>query len=439
MCILPEKFVASSLLVYMLYTILKYIAKGMLRIYFGKVYVRGMNQVPKDKPLILAANHQSAFIEPVLLGAMLPFPVHFITRGDVFVKKYMWFFKATNQIPIFRFHDGYSQMKKNLDSFDYVYEALNKGARVIIFCEGHMKWEKKLHNLQLGASRMALGAYMQHKDLDIYIQPIGMNYEDHNIFRRYCKISFAEPIRLKDYIQSDKINQREILVEVTKELKKRLQPEVIHIDAEVHYDLANKVLAMYDNKEKRAFFPLYEKKSSHIQGSIDFAHKLSILDRDEAFRQKVQHYVEHVGEPFTYMDYSLVHFESMDNLPSKCWRAIMTILGSIGVLLNGLPVYLSEKITLSRTSIPEFIGSIKSSLGLVFYLLYYILIVGASLIIDWKIGIWIALILASTGLIATYYWDRKKYWQAFRKWRSQEATTRGELIEQRQSILETFQ
>ena len=241
----------------MLYYLLKYISKGMMRIYFGKVYIDGLEKVPKDKPLILAANHQSAFLEPVLLGGIMPFPVHFITRGDIFVKKWMWFFNAVNMVPIFRFHDGFSQMKKNMSSFDHVYNALRDGARIIIFCEGQMKWEKKLHSLQLGAARMAVGAYDRHRDLDIYVVPIGINYEDHLTFRRYLKISIGEAIKLTDHTGDIDKSQRPALKSVTEELAQRLKPEIIHIESEEHYELANRMLMMYDNNKKRTFFPVY--------------------------------------------------------------------------------------------------------------------------------------------------------------------------------------
>ncbi len=422
----------------MLYYILKYISKVMMRVYFGKVYIDGLEKVPKDKPLILAANHQSAFIEPVLLGGIMSFPVHFITRGDIFVKRFMWFFKSTNQIPIFRFQDGFSSMKKNMDSFQYVYDALKKGARVIIFCEGHMKWEKKLHSLQLGAARMALGAYMQDRDLDIYVVPIGINYEDHLTFRRYVKISFAEPIRLKDHTADVDKSQRQALKSVTEELGKRLKPEVIHIGTEDHYELGNALLALNDNNEKRNFFPFFTVNRETIQKSIQAASRTEELDHNPEFLKDVTNYFNGIGDNFVYRDYVLKHPEDFGLVHRLYFYCIVMPLGLLGVLINGLPLFLSNKTTHDRTSIPEFVGSVKSNLGSIFYLIFALIVLIPLTIINWKIGLIAFSILILSGLFALYYWDRKLYWKAHRELKDISEEKRQELISLRKKINETI-
>ena len=422
----------------MLYYLLKYISKAMMRVYFGKVYIDGLEKVPKDKPLILAANHQSAFIEPVLLGGIMPFPVHFITRGDVFVKRYMWFFKQTNQIPIFRFHDGFKKMKRNLDSFQHVYDALKKGARVIIFCEGHMKWEKKLHNLQLGAARMAVGAYTQDRDLDIYVVPIGINYEDHLTFRRYVKISIADPIRLADHTAEIDTNQRHVLRSVTDELGKRLKPEVIHIGTENHYELGNKMLALKDNNRRRTFFPFFSNDRRAIKESIDYAARTAILDTDENSFKSADEYSSKLGEKFIYRDYALTHPGDFNVLRKLYYYGFVVPLGVLGVAMNGLPLFLSNRITHQRTTVPEFVGSVKSNLGSIFYFLYSVLVVIAFSVYCWHLGLASFFVLLISGLYALYYWDRKPYWRAHRQLNLLSSSDKEILIKLRSGLNKIF-
>ena len=418
----------------MIYYLLKYISQVMMRIYFGKVYVDGLENIPMDKPLILAANHQSAFIEPVLLGGMMPFQVHFITRGDIFVKRWMWFFNSVNMVPIFRFHDGFKSMKKNMDSFQHVYDALQKGARVIIFCEGSMKWEKKLHSLQLGAARLALGAHLENEDIDIHVLPIGINYEDHLTFRRYVKISFGKPIRVADHTAGIEKSQRPALKSITKELSKRLQPEVIHIGSESYYNEANALLSIKENNAPRSFFPLYSVGKETIRTSVDWAMKTEILDSNEQLLKELNDYRSKVGEEFTYRDYALTHPKDFSGIRALYYYLIIFPIALIGILLNGLPPFLAEKITHKKFKVPEFIGALKANLSSMLYFVYALLILIPIFIYCFYLGLGMIVVMWITGLFATYYWDRKRYWRAIHHLRKKPETEISALLAMRAKI-----
>lgn len=406
-----------------------------MRIYFGKVYIDGLDKIPRDKPLILAANHQSAFIEPVLLGATMPFPVHFITRGDIFVKQWMWFFNAVNMIPIFRFHDGYSQLKKNKSSFEHVYSALEKNARIIIFCEGSMKWEKKLHPLQLGAARMAVGAYGQNRALDVHVVPIGINYENHLVFRRYVRISIGDIIRVQDHADGIDASQRPALKSVTQALQKNLQPHIIDIASEAHFDLGDKLLCMHDNSAKRTFFPMVARNTNTTADSVKAAANTIRLDEDKALLNDMQSYAAAVGEQFPYRDYTLAHEHSFSTVNQILFYVFFMPLGLIGTLLNGAPIWLANYITRTKTTVPEFIGSLKSNLSSTLYFIYATIILLVLLIVSWKYALVTLLLLITSGLFATYYYDRRPYWVAKNYWQKKSIDERSKLKEQRQNIL----
>ncbi len=406
-----------------------------MRVYFGKVYVDGLHKVPKDKPLILAANHQSAFIEPVLLGGIMPFPVHFITRGDIFVKRWMWFFNAVNMVPIFRFHDGFSQMKKNMNSFQHVYNALANGARIIIFCEGQMKWEKKLHSLQLGAARMAVGAHEQNRDLDIYIVPIGINYEDHLTFRRYVRISFGDAIRLTDHTSDLDKSPRPALKSVTEELALKLKPEVIHIATDKHYELGNKLVALHDNTESRRFFPFLASDLNSTEASIHAANQTALLDSDNKFLSDSRQYESSLNDGFIYKDYALYHANEFGILRKIWFFLIVLPVGLIGTALNGLPFYLGTRIAYSQATVPEFIGSLKSHIGFFAYLFYLLVIELILFCYSWQMGLIGLIVFFVTGIFALYFHDRIQYWRAYYAISSYRQDKKQHLLELRNRLL----
>ncbi|MBK8490844.1 MAG: 1-acyl-sn-glycerol-3-phosphate acyltransferase [Saprospirales bacterium] len=91
----------------MLYPITRPLAKIALSVFFRKLFLSGMENVDWNKPVILAANHPSAFIEPCILACWLPKPLHFMVRGDLFLKPVSnWVLRDLNMIPMFRMSDA---------------------------------------------------------------------------------------------------------------------------------------------------------------------------------------------------------------------------------------------------------------------------------------------------------------------------------------------
>ena len=98
----------------MLYFFVKYISQIGSRVFFRKIYFANEHKIPKDKTIIFTVNHPTAFLDPVLIGAFGKNIVHFIVRGDIFVGNFVLKILAgLKMYPIFRFRDGFTEMKKN--------------------------------------------------------------------------------------------------------------------------------------------------------------------------------------------------------------------------------------------------------------------------------------------------------------------------------------
>jgi glycerol-3-phosphate O-acyltransferase / dihydroxyacetone phosphate acyltransferase len=216
----------------LLYRVLKYWIRFGYQIFFRKVYFRGKEHVDPDKPAIFAVNHPSAFIEPTLIGTSLPFTVHFMTRGDLFIRSFRWFFKATNQVPVFRFKDGFSRMRSNKSSFAECYSRLEEGAILLIFCEGSMKWVKKLRKVQPGAAKLAFGTLEGKPDLPLVIHPIGVNYDNHTRFRSDAMVEIGPAIDPHTYFKTCHSEPREAIRGLTNKIQEELQKCILHIESD---------------------------------------------------------------------------------------------------------------------------------------------------------------------------------------------------------------
>ncbi|MCB0688923.1 MAG: 1-acyl-sn-glycerol-3-phosphate acyltransferase, partial [Saprospiraceae bacterium] len=157
----------------MLYKILRQIVASLFKIYFRKIYLIDSSKVPLKGPVLISSNHPMAFAEACLLACFIDRPLYFLVRGDVFKKGWNWFFNGTNQIPIYRFRDGFSNMRRNRDSFSRAHDALADDKAILIFSEGNTRLQKKLSPLQKGLARLAFGAYAEKNVQHIQVVPVG--------------------------------------------------------------------------------------------------------------------------------------------------------------------------------------------------------------------------------------------------------------------------
>ena len=52
--------------------------------FYKKFRREGAHNIPRGKPVIYAPNHQSAFMDPVVVATVSKGQVHFLVRADVF-------------------------------------------------------------------------------------------------------------------------------------------------------------------------------------------------------------------------------------------------------------------------------------------------------------------------------------------------------------------
>lgn len=239
------------------YPVLKKVVHVFLRFCYKRIYRNRFDKLPDETPVLIACNHNNAFSDALFIGTYISrLDMHFITRGDVFNPKMMWFFNLTNQIPIFRFRDGYENLKKNNNSLEFCYKALGRNQRIIIFSEGDCITEKRLRPLQKGTARMAFGAYEMNGQDNLVIYPVGINYIEPHNFRSSVLLSEGDPLYLKDYIPTYDENPNKAIKMFTDDLERELKKEVIHIENKENEDLAQMAFEIIDNDYKPSFFSL---------------------------------------------------------------------------------------------------------------------------------------------------------------------------------------
>ncbi|RMG87759.1 MAG: hypothetical protein D6714_01705, partial [Bacteroidetes bacterium] len=216
----------------MVYELTKPLARIALSVYFRKIFISNRHRIPTDKPVLFAANHPSAFIEPCILAVFLPRPLHYMARGDFFLKSafFKTIYKWYHIVPIFRLQDGgFAHLKDNFSAFDAATEILKNNQQLLVLAEGTTIHEKRLRPIKKGAARVAFGALEKYPDLDIQVVPVGVNYTNSDRFRSVAMIDFGAPFSARDFLETYRENENAGMQALTQTIADALAERVIHI------------------------------------------------------------------------------------------------------------------------------------------------------------------------------------------------------------------
>jgi len=206
----------------LLYSFVKNTGRIGLPLYFGRLDINGKEHIPKDLPFIIAPNHQSAFLDAVMMGVNCDKPMHFLTRSDVFVSPFIGALRALNMMPVYRIRDGYDKLSKNEEVFAKCNDLLSRGLPVLIFPEGNMGNGHYLRPLTKGTSRMAIQA-QENIDEDVMVLPVGINYFHHDRPRYKCIVNYGKPIRVRDYLDLYNQHKAKGLIKLRNDLSDKIK------------------------------------------------------------------------------------------------------------------------------------------------------------------------------------------------------------------------
>ena len=161
--------------------------------WFRSVEVSGADRFPGEGPVLLVANHNGGFVDPVLLMATWPRTPRFLAMGTLFRPPLGWLLRFAGAIPVHRAVDGATGA--NISSFAACHEVLAEGGVVGIFPEGEASDSPHLLPMKTGAARIALGA-RAHGAAGLRIVPAGLIYEDKASARGRAFVRVGEPIDL---------------------------------------------------------------------------------------------------------------------------------------------------------------------------------------------------------------------------------------------------
>ncbi len=189
--------------------------------FFARLFFRftleGFDQIPKNGPAILCANHIS-FLDSVFLLTFSPRNMSVVGKSEYMDSwKTRWLFTKIGMIPLDR-----SGGESATSAMVAVERVLSRGELFGIFPEGTRSRDGRLYKGRTGAARLAL-------KFGCPVFPVGITGTSEIMapdtvtpkFGKRCKIVIGQPIDLGGYLS--RAEQPEVLRELTDEIMTRIQ------------------------------------------------------------------------------------------------------------------------------------------------------------------------------------------------------------------------
>ena len=200
----------------MFWWLMKWVFLGpLLRLVFRPT-VQGLENVPEEGGIILAANHQS-FLDNLLLPLVIPDrKVVFLGKAEYFDKWYIaWFFKGAGMIPVRR--GGGSASEAALAAG---VEGLREGKLIGIFPEGTRSPDGRLYRGKTGVARLVLEAQVPVVPVGIVGTLKAMPYDRKVPRPTQVEIRFGKPLTFDSYqgVPTDRFIYRAVTDEIMYEI-----------------------------------------------------------------------------------------------------------------------------------------------------------------------------------------------------------------------------
>lgn len=366
----------------MIYRIFEVLLNITVRLYFRRTYLTNQDLVPTEKPVLFVANHQSAFMDPIVTSIYSKRSMYFLARGESFKKKAAaWFFSKLHMIPIYRKEETPELAHKNTEVFSKCYEHFKKRRAMLIFPEGSSKTEPRLRKIKTGAARIALGAEKEFDySLGLTIIPVGINYSNPHMFRSDLHINFGDPIEVSDFEELNRKDEFVAAKKLTKLIEERLEERILIVKNEEDEKLVSQVEEVYYGEMLKQ---LDVRKNDQERG-VEL--KKDLVSGIDYFKNEDPEFVNKMKLKLDKYFGLMKGFKGAESLFHKRLKrdkktpvlvfVMLLVLGFpffiFGLVLNGFQYKLIGFLTKKLTFREDFMGSVRMLVGMFVYLISYI-------------------------------------------------------------------
>jgi 1-acyl-sn-glycerol-3-phosphate acyltransferase len=390
-----------------------------LGFYFRHIERFHVERVPVSGPVLIVSNHPGSLTDSFLIGYSVPRKVNFIGTVQLFqFKAVKWLFTQCGVIPINRAKDNPRAMRSVADTFEAVYQVLERGEAVGIFPEGVTYDDSELKEIKSGAARMALELESRHEGkLGLRVVPVGLTYSAKERYRSEVLANFGEPMLAADFLAGYAEHRKECITRLTGEIERRIQSLILHIPKLEEARVVEAVKRLYLDRLR---------VGNRVEPAPAAATELLLTQRivaavDRVFRTQPERAAAFVAKLDFYERWLArlrISDEALGSVPRKrnvaaqsfVW-AVIAILGApiafYGWLHRLIPYsivqWAKQKFTLpDRRKAQASTTSIAAGI-VAFGFCYGVFIAICQWLFGWPVSLWYGLSLPVTGMLAYYY------------------------------------
>lgn len=365
----------------MIYRTLLIIFRFALKQYFKHINVYFEKPLPEDRPVLFVANHQSAFMDALVVGSLCGKPLHFVSRGESFNTGWKRFFlKRLNMHPIYRKEFTPELAKYNPAAINAFQRLLVGGQSILIFPEGVSATTPRLAPIKTGAARIAIGAHIASIWAEPpVVVPVGLNYTNPHQFRSEVTLNFGPAIELEEYADQFLENEWDAIQSLTDKIESELNRLTLVIEEEELEEVVKTVEEVY--KEEL----LQKGGISKSEWKRVFKTKKEIIQAAQYFKKQFPFRFKHITLHLDHYRQILLNYEMEDcwlREPKELEKGAMVF--KMLFLLLSLPLFvfgfmnhivalrLSKRAANGNLERPDFKGSMLLSYGVLFCLIFYV-------------------------------------------------------------------
>ena len=182
------------------YGLVRALSRLLLRLFYARTEVVGLENVPERGALIVAANHHNSIVDAMIGIAVIPRRLRILANAPLFRHPLIGpFLRMMGGLPVHRRKEAGDDPSKNAALFEATTAALRSGGAILIFPEGVTQPEPSLQELRTGTARMLLAAEAASPDLAVTLLPVGLVFDRPGTFRSgRALVSIGAPVATKD-------------------------------------------------------------------------------------------------------------------------------------------------------------------------------------------------------------------------------------------------
>jgi 1-acyl-sn-glycerol-3-phosphate acyltransferase len=207
----------------MIYNALRWINGIALHWFYRDIRITGIEQIPARAPLLIAANHQNALVDSLIVAWVVPRRIAMTAKATLTENPLIaLLFRILGVVPLRRVSDeagkangSSADRSRNSEAFREILNLLEQRRAVLIFPEGKSHNEVGLEPLKTGLARLALQARDERSIKGVTILPLGLIFEDKGVPGTVVGARVGEPIEMDSWLSTDH-------VALTEEITRRL-------------------------------------------------------------------------------------------------------------------------------------------------------------------------------------------------------------------------